>query len=149
VKPSHDDLEWFKTTFNMGAPQTEQPKVDPSPEPVKTEIVPVKTEKAKPKSHHHNHHRSHRDIFMKGFDFDTDNMTQEQMINKLDIVVAALSAGALIWFLILYLSQQALFMFAIKRVIRSQKVLENHFMGPEVTNSQGAIQYIQEPPLEV
>ena len=52
------------------------------------------------------------------------------MIDQLDVFIAVLSAGALIWFVILYLSQQALFLFAIKKVIQSQQVLENHFMGP-------------------
>lgn len=133
--------------FNFTTPDLEPV---PAPKPVPVPEKPVHHH-AKP-AHHKHHHKTHHQIARQGFDFDMQNMTQEEALNTLDLLIGFCMVLAAFWFVICYGLQQGLFIFAIKKVMQAQRILENHFMGPELaqTNMSGnAIHYISVPPNQV
>jgi hypothetical protein len=68
----------------------------------------------------------------KGFDFDINDMTEQQAMQQADVIIFVVFVFAGAWSLVVYFIFQGLFIFAIKKVMRAQSTLENYFMGPEV-----------------
>lgn len=85
------------------------------------------------------------DFYGDGFDFDMSNMTEREAKNVARFWISVLCVVGFGWSAIVYLWMQALYVFAINRVMAPQKELEKQFMGPEtpaLPNTHHAIQTI-------
>ena len=121
------------------------------------------------KKHHHKHHMRHHKkhaqpeddgmfgiptdqngwgdesykMYGDGFDFDMSNMTEPEAKNVARFWISVLMIVCFAWNGVCYLWIQVWYIFAINKVLKPQKKLEKHFMGPEVAALPNTMDTIQ------